>query len=209
MRQRGWRLLAKRAFDVTAASGALVATAPVLAGVAGAVWATMGRPILFTQDRVGRDDRVFKVLKFRTMTVADPNVPADQDQVRITPVGRFLRATSLDELPQLLNVLKGDMSLVGPRPLLVRYLPRYSQRQRRRHDVLPGLTGWAQVNGRNALSWDQKFEHDVWYVEHWSLALDAKIVAKTVLHVVRRDGISAEGHATMPEFLGPAGAVAG
>jgi sugar transferase EpsL len=206
MRQRGWRLLAKRAFDVTAASGALVASAPVLAGVAGAVLVTMGRPVLFSQERVGRDDRVFRVYKFRTMRAADPQAPLDQDHARITPVGRFLRATSLDELPQLFNVVKGDMSLVGPRPLLVRYLPRYAPRQRRRHDVLPGLTGWAQIHGRNALSWDEKFEHDVWYVEHWSLALDAKIVAKTVWKVLRRDGISAEGHATMPEFLGPAAA---
>ncbi len=206
MRQRGWRLLAKRAFDVTAASGALVASAPVLAGVAGAVLVTMGRPVLFSQERVGRDDRVFRVYKFRTMRAADPQAPLDQDHARITPVGRFLRATSLDELPQLLNVVKGDMSLVGPRPLLVRYLPRYAPRQRRRHEVLPGLTGWAQIHGRNALSWDEKFERDVWYVEHWSLALDAKIVAKTVWKVLRRDGISAEGHATMPEFLGPAAA---
>lgn len=206
MRQRGWRLLAKRAFDVTAASGALVASAPVLAGVAGAVLVTMGRPVLFSQERVGRDDRVFRVYKFRTMRAADPQAPLDQDHARITPVGRFLRATSLDELPQLLNIVKGDMSLVGPRPLLVRYLPRYGPRQRRRHDVLPGLTGWAQIHGRNALSWDEKFERDVWYVEHWSLALDAKIVAKTVWKVLRRDGISAEGHATMPEFLGPAAA---
>jgi lipopolysaccharide/colanic/teichoic acid biosynthesis glycosyltransferase len=144
---------------------------------------------------------VFRLVKFRTMAPG-PDDPTG-DHLRITPVGAFLRSTSLDELPQLYNVLKGDMSLVGPRPLLVRYLPRYSPRQRRRHEVLPGLTGWAQVNGRNALGWDEKFERDVWYVEHWSLRLDAKILAKTAWQVVRRDGVSADGHVTMPEFMGP------
>lgn len=204
MKQRGWRRVAKRAFDVVAAGTALAAASPVMGGVAGAIWLTMGRPVLFTQDRVGQGDRVFRVMKFRTMKVAAPGAPPEQDHLRITRLGAFLRASSLDELPQLWNVVVGDMSLVGPRPLLVRYLPRYSPRQRRRHDVLPGLTGWAQVNGRNTLSWDEKFERDVWYVEHWSLALDARIVAKTVLQVLRRQGISAEGHATMPEFQGAA-----
>ncbi|MEQ1570251.1 MAG: sugar transferase [Myxococcota bacterium] len=205
MSQRGWRLLAKRALDVTVATGLLAATAPVMAGAAAAVWATMGRPILFRQDRVGRGDRTFRVVKFRTMSAAPAESTPEGDHLRITRVGAALRASSVDELPQLWNVLRGDMSLVGPRPLLVRYLPRYDTRQRRRHEVLPGLTGWAQVNGRNALSWEEKFEHDVWYVERWSLALDLKILARTALQVVRRDGISADGHATMPEFLGRSG----
>jgi lipopolysaccharide/colanic/teichoic acid biosynthesis glycosyltransferase len=202
LKQRGLRLLAKRALDVTAASSALVATAPLLAGAAAAVWWTMGRPVLFRQERIGRGDRVFRVVKFRTMAPAPPDASPERDHLRITRVGRVLRDTSLDELPQLFNVLAGDMSLVGPRPLLVRYLPRYDARQRRRHEVLPGVTGWAQINGRNTLSWSEKFEHDVWYVEHWSLALDVKILARTALQVVRRQGISAEGHATMPEFMG-------
>lgn len=200
--QRGWRLLAKRAVDVAIAGTALVATAPVMAGAAGAVWMSMGRPVFFRQERLGRGERVFRIVKLRTMRPAHPEATPDQDAARLTSVGRFLRATSLDELPQLLNVLKGDMSLVGPRPLLVRYLPRYSARQRRRHEVLPGLTGWAQVNGRNTVEWAEKLERDVWYVDHWSVALDLKILAKTAVLVLRRDGVSAEGHATMPEFEG-------
>jgi lipopolysaccharide/colanic/teichoic acid biosynthesis glycosyltransferase len=203
MKQRGLARLTKRALDATIAGTALVATAPVMAGAATAIWATMGRPVLFRQRRVGEGERVFEVTKFRTMRLAeeiDPNTDAD----RITPVGRFLRDSSIDELPQLVNILKGDMSLVGPRPLLERYLPRYDARQRRRHDVLPGLTGWAQVHGRNRMSWEDKFEHDVWYVEHWTPWLDLEILAKTALTVLRRDGISAEGHASMPEFMGSA-----
>lgn len=205
MKQRGLPLLAKRALDVAVAGTALTALSPVLAGTGLAIWATMGRPVVFTQERVGRGGRVFRITKFRTMRPAPPDASPDQDHLRITPLGRFLRASSLDELPQLVNVLRGDMSLVGPRPLLVRYLPRYSERQARRHEVLPGLTGWAQVHGRNTVGWDEKFEKDVWYVEHWSPLLDLRILARTALTVVRRDGISAEGHATMPEFMGPAG----
>jgi lipopolysaccharide/colanic/teichoic acid biosynthesis glycosyltransferase len=164
----------------------------------------MGRPVFFRQERVGKDERRFRITKFRTMRQADDDgVAPDEDHLRITPLGRFLRDTSLDELPQLVNVLKGDMSLVGPRPLLVRYLPRYSPLQRRRHEVLPGLTGWAQIHGRNAVSWDEKFARDTWYVEHWSPVLDLKILVRTAIIVARREGVSAEGHATMPEFLGP------
>ncbi|MEQ1505038.1 MAG: sugar transferase [Myxococcota bacterium] len=202
MTQRGVPYLAKRALDVAIAGAALVVTGPVMAAAAGAVLATMGRPVLFRQERIGRGDRPFRIVKFRTMRQAPPDASPDQDHARITRLGRALRATSIDELPQLLNILRGDMSLVGPRPLLVRYLPRYSERQRRRHDVLPGLTGWAQVHGRNALTWDQKFDHDVWYVDHWTPWLDVKILAWTAIRVARRDGVSADGHATMPEFLG-------
>lgn len=206
MRQRGLRLRIKRSFDIAVASAALVATAPVMAGTGVAVWASMGRPVLFTQQRVGRDDQVFRILKFRTMRAPrDPGNP-EPDAQRITRVGRFLRRTSLDELPQLVNIVRGDMSLIGPRPLLVRYLPRYSATQRRRHEVLPGLTGWAQVNGRNASSWERKFADDVWYVDHWSLRLDARILFRTVSTVLRRDGVSAAEHVTMPEFMGSAGA---
>jgi lipopolysaccharide/colanic/teichoic acid biosynthesis glycosyltransferase len=167
------------------------------------VAAKLGRPAVFRQERPGRDGRIFTLYKFRTMTDAtDADGNTLPDEVRLTSFGRKLRSTSLDELPELFNILKGDMSLVGPRPLLVKYLPRYSPEQARRHNVRPGLTGWAQVNGRNAISWEQKFAYDVWYVDHVSAGLDLKIIAKTALSVIKRDGISAEGEATMGEFLG-------
>ena len=205
MKQQGWRLAIKRAVDASAAAAGLAVTAPVLAGAAVAVKLSMGSPLFFRQERPGRGGAPFRVVKFRTMSDArDAEGNLLPDAERLTRVGRILRETSLDELPQLWNVLKGDMSLVGPRPLLVRYLARYSPEQARRHDVLPGITGWAQVNGRNALSWDEKFAHDVWYVDHWSLALDAKILLKTAWKVIRKDGIAAQGEATMPEFMGPA-----
>lgn len=197
MQQRGWRLAVKRAADVSLASAALVATAPALGAAALAVRAVMGAPVLFRQVRPGRGDALFTVYKLRTMTVG-----AGSDAARLTPLGKLLRATSLDELPQLWNVIRGDMSLVGPRPLLVSYLPRYSPEQRRRHDVLPGITGWAQINGRNTVTHEEKFRLDVWYVDHWSLTLDARILATTLWRVLARAGISAEGHATMPEFQG-------
>lgn len=162
-----------------------------------------GRPIWLSQERVGQFERPFQLYKVRSMSNAmDANGELLPDEARITPWGRFLRATSLDELPQLWNVLRGDMSLVGPRPLPVRYLPRYSGEQRRRHLVRPGITGWAQVRGRNALTWDQKFAFDVWYVDHRDMALDLKILWMTALKVIRREGISQDGHATMPEFTG-------
>ncbi len=202
MRQTGLRRAIKRGLDVSVATVGLTAGAPLLAGTALAVWCSMGRPILFTQERVGEHERVFHIYKFRTMRAPRSADHPEPDAERITRVGAFLRSTSLDELPQLFNVLKGDMSLVGPRPLLVRYLPRYTERQRRRHEVLPGLTGWAQINGRNASSWEKKFEHDVWYVENWSLRLDARILVRTLLTVLRREGISATAHVTMPEFTG-------
>ena len=199
MQQRGWRLAVKRAADVSLAGAALVLTAPALGAAALAVRAVMGAPVLFRQVRPGRGDRLFTVYKLRTMTVGDGS-----DAARLTPLGRVLRAASLDELPQLWNVLRGDMSLVGPRPLLVSYLSRYSAEQRRRHDVLPGITGWAQINGRNTVTHEEKFRLDVWYVDHWSLTLDARILATTLWRVLARTGISAAGHATMPEFQGVA-----
>ncbi len=179
--------------------------APVVGAAALAVRATMGTPVFFRQKRPGLRGEPFGVLKFRTMTQErDASGALRPDAERLTAVGRFLRSSSIDELPQLWNVLRGDMSLVGPRPLLMQYLTRYSPEQARRHDVLPGITGWAQINGRNTLSWDEKFRLDSWYVDHWSLGLDLKILALTALRVVRREGISSEGHVTMPEFMGSA-----
>jgi lipopolysaccharide/colanic/teichoic acid biosynthesis glycosyltransferase len=204
-KQRGWRLALKRALDVSVAATGLVAVAPLLAGAACAVRVSMGAPVLFEQQRPGRHGRPFVIRKFRTMTYAcDAEGKLLPDDQRLTAVGRLIRSTSLDELPQLWNVLTGDMSLVGPRPLLMRYLDRYTPEQARRHDVLPGITGWAQINGRNQLSWDEKFALDAWYAEHWSPLLDAEILARMVLSVLRREGISSEGHQTMPEFMGHA-----
>ena len=163
----------------------------------------LGRPVFFRQPRPGRQGRVFELIKFRTMTQArDAQGHLLPDAQRLTRFGRWLRSTSLDELPEVLNVLRGEMSLVGPRPLLVQYLDRYSPEQARRHEVLPGLTGWVQVKGRNALTWEEKFRLDVWYVDHRSLWLDLRILALTVWHVLRRHGVSAPGAATMPEFMG-------
>lgn len=196
-------LRAKRAVDILASAGGLVALSPVLGAIGVAQLAYHGWPPLFVQERPGLHGRTFRILKFRTMT--DARDAAGQllpDAERLTPLGRLLRATSLDELPELWNVLVGDMSLVGPRPLLVQYLGRYTREQMRRHDMPPGITGWAQVNGRNALSWDEKFALDLEYVDHWSLALDAKILLTTLRKVLLREGISAQGEATMPEFLG-------
>ncbi len=199
----GIQRLVKRGLDVALASAGLVAVAPVLGIVALGVRATMGRPVLFRQERAGFRGRPFTLYKFRTMLdPSDPRARGPRDEDRLTRIGAFLRATSLDELPSLWNVVRGDLSLVGPRPLLMRYLPRYSPEQARRHEVPPGVTGWAQVNGRNALTWPEKFALDVWYVDHWSLWLDFKILAMTVVKVFRREGISAGGYATMPEFLG-------
>lgn len=209
MKQAGLPLLLKRALDRTVALGALVATAPVMAAAAVAVRATMGGPVLFRQTRPGLGGRPFRIFKMRTMTDArDAQGQLLPDADRLTPLGRFLRSTSIDELPQLFNVLAGDLSLVGPRPLLMEYLPLYSREQARRHEVLPGITGWAQLHGRNALSWEQKFELDVWYVDHWSLGLDLKILARTLGSVLRREGIASEGHATMPNFRGSSPATA-
>ncbi|MGN6103560.1 MAG: sugar transferase [Kofleriaceae bacterium] len=201
--QAGWRLRLKQAFDRSIAAAGLVATAPVIAATAAAIRLTMGSPVLFRQVRPGLRGRPFEILKFRTMREAvDASGRPLPDGERLTRLGAFLRSTSLDELPQLINVLRGELSLVGPRPLLVQYLERYSPEQARRHDVLPGITGWSQINGRNSLSWNDKLAHDVWYVDHWSLVVDARILLWTLLRVVQRQGIARDGHATMPEFTG-------
>ncbi|RWO35493.1 MAG: sugar transferase [Mesorhizobium sp.] len=193
----------KRTFDLVASSLLLVLLSPVLAGIAAVLWMSMGSPVLFRQNRPGLAGIPFEMWKFRTMREGfdRQGVPLPDEQ-RLTAFGIFLRSTSLDELPELWNVVKGDMSLVGPRPLLMEYLPLYTPEQARRHDVRPGITGWAQVNGRNALGWDEKFRLDVWYVDNRSIRLDMKILWMTLLKVVRRDGISAAGEATMPRFRG-------
>jgi lipopolysaccharide/colanic/teichoic acid biosynthesis glycosyltransferase len=185
------------------ACAGLILLSPLLAVVAIAITIAMGRPVLFRQLRPGRHGRLFSLAKFRTMSsVTGHGGEQLPDENRLTGLGRFLRKSSIDELPQLWNVLHGELSLVGPRPLLIKYLDLYTPEQSRRHEVLPGITGWAQVNGRNAISWEQKFALDVWYVDNWSFWLDLKILALTCLRVVKRSGISREGHATMPEFLG-------
>ena len=195
--------LLKRAVDLAGAALLLVLLSPVLGAIAIAVRLRMGTPVLFRQLRPGRYGRPFTMLKFRTMVEArDRDGAPLPDSVRLTALGRFLRRTSLDELPELLNVLAGEMSLVGPRPLLMEYLPIYSAEQRRRHDVPPGITGWAQVNGRNALTWDDKFALDTWYVDHRSLRLDLEIIGRTMREVVGGHGVSAPDHATMEPFRG-------
>lgn len=177
--------------------------APVLMSVATAVRIFIGKPVFFRQQRPGLHGKPFDILKFRTMTNArDDEGNLLPDAKRLTKLGRFLRATSLDELPELFNVLRGDMSLVGPRPLLMQYLDRYRPEQARRHLVRPGLTGWAQVNGRNAITWEEKFELDVWYVDNWSLALDLRIIWMTIWIILKREGINQPGQATMEEFMG-------
>ena len=193
----------KRLFDVLGAALLLAMASPVLAVISVLVWKFHGRPVLFIQERPGLDAKIFKMYKFRTMTdERDGSGQLLPDDQRLTRFGRFLRDSSLDELPELFNVLKGDMSLVGPRPLLVEYLPLYSMEQARRHSVKPGVTGWAQINGRNAISWEEKFELDVWYVDNWSLWVDVKILWLTFLKVLKRSGVSAAEHATMPKFTG-------
>ena len=198
-----YRRYLKPFLDRTLAALLLLPAAPVMLILAALIYATMGAPVLFRQRRPGKDGKIFTIYKFRTMT--DERDEAGEllpDAERLKGIGRFIRSTSLDELPQLINVLKGEMSFVGPRPLLEEYLPLYTARQRRRHEVLPGITGWAQVNGRNAISWEEKFEHDVWYVEHQSFALDMKIVWLTLLKVLKKEGISQAGEATMEKFKG-------
>jgi lipopolysaccharide/colanic/teichoic acid biosynthesis glycosyltransferase len=196
-------LLVKRGLDLLVAGIALIGLGPVLLVVALLVRLKLGTPVLFKQQRPGLHGRPFRLLKFRTMLDAfDNEGRALPDSARLTSFGRMLRSSSLDELPELLNILRGDMSLVGPRPLLMQYLPLYSQEQARRHDVRPGLTGWAQVNGRNALSWEEKFALDIWYVESRTLMLDLRILWMTARKVLFREGISAEGEATMPPFTG-------
>ena len=193
----------KRIFDFTVAFFALLLLSPVILITALLIRKKLGSPVLFKQARPGLNAKTFNMLKFRSMKDAvDHNGNALPDSERLTQFGEKLRATSLDELPGLFNVLKGDMSLVGPRPLLVQYLPLYSTEQARRHHVRPGITGWAQVNGRNAISWEQKFKYDVWYVDNQSFLLDIKILLLTVKKVFVREGISADGHATIEPFKG-------
>lgn len=198
--RRPYRYL-KRGIDIVGAITGLVIGAPFLAVIALLIRVGMGSPVIFTQVRPGRNGQPFRMYKFRTMKNAtDAAGNLLPDDLRLTKLGRILRATSMDELPELWNVLKGEMSLVGPRPLLMDYLDRYTPEQNRRHEVRPGITGWAQVNGRNAISWEEKFEYDIWYVDNYSFLLDMKILVMTLLKVFKRDGISAEGHATAPEF---------
>ncbi len=195
--------VSKRIFDLVAATLGLLLTSPILLILAALVTLFLGTPVIFSQERPGYKGRPFFIHKFRTMTGArDADGNLLPDAVRLTGLGRVMRALSLDELPELFDVLRGEMSLVGPRPLLMQYLDRYTSSQMRRHAVLPGMTGWAQVKGRNALIWDEKFALDVWYVDHWSFWLDIKILLLTVWKVVAREGISQPGHATMEEFMG-------
>jgi sugar transferase EpsL len=187
---------AKRLFDAAVAAVGLALSSPILAGIAALTWLRMGRPVLFRQRRPGHGGRPFPIVKFRTMR---PGPGSDAE--RLTPFGRWLRRTSLDELPELWNVLRGEMSLVGPRPLLMPYVERYTPRQARRHEVRPGLTGWAQVNGRNLLSWEERLELDVWYVDHWSFGLDLRILARTIGQALSGRGVRHPESATMPEFV--------
>ncbi|MFM2360835.1 MAG: hypothetical protein RLY16_2828 [Bacteroidota bacterium] len=195
--------LIKFVLDCTVAAVVMIVASPVFLLLMVLLWIANRGSIFFFQERVGYKERVFRIMKFKTMNDrkdADGKLLPDKD--RLTPVGRFVRSTSLDELPQMLNVLKGEMSLIGPRPLLVRYLPLYSAEQHRRHLVRPGITGWAQVNGRNAISWTQKFKYDIWYVENLSFLLDLKIILKTILKVLKKEGINAANSATMQAFNG-------
>ena len=193
----------KRKLDFFGSLFGLIFLSPALLLVAGLIWRQMGVPVLFQQTRPGLHGKPFQMIKFRTMRNAvDAQGNVLPDAQRLTPLGRFLRSSSLDELPELWNVLKGEMSLVGPRPLLMEYLPLYSDEQARRHEVRPGITGWAQVNGRNAISWEEKFALDVWYIDNRSLWLDLKIIWLTILKVIKRDDISATGEATMSKFTG-------
>ena len=191
----------KRSFDLVVASVVLVVISPLLLVIAICVWAVLGKPAIFRQQRPGIGGRPFTIYKFRTMASRDDSRSAS-DSVRISSFGSFLRGTSLDELPELWNVLRGDMSLVGPRPLLMQYLDRYTPEQHRRHDVLPGITGWAQVRGRNAVSWERRFSLDLWYVDHQTFWLDLGILVLTFVYVLKREGISHPEHVTMPEFMG-------
>jgi lipopolysaccharide/colanic/teichoic acid biosynthesis glycosyltransferase len=205
MKGQKFSKLIKLILDKSMAIIALVVFSPVMLAVAIAIYFRMGYPIIFSQPRPGENARIFNLYKFRTMTnECDAKGNTLPDDQRLTSFGKFLRQTSLDELPQLLNVLKGDMSFVGPRPLLVRYLDRYTTEQARRHEVKPGITGLTQIKGRNCLSWEDKFKLDVWYVDHWSLWLDLQILVLTVFKVLKQEGISQQGYATASEFMGNA-----
>ncbi len=193
----------KRPLDLILASAGIVILSPVMGVTALLVRTKLGSPVLFTQDRPGRDGKIFKLYKFRSMTdEKDENGNLKPDEIRLTPFGKKLRATSLDELPELINIIRGDMAIVGPRPLLVRYLPRYNEHQARRHEVRPGFTGLAQVHGRNSLTWQERFDWDVKYVDHITFLTDLKILLDTVSVVIKKDGITSETSATMEEFMG-------
>lgn len=193
----------KRILDIISSLLAIIILSPLLAVTAVLVKTKLGSPVLFKQERPGKDEKIFTLMKFRTMTdERDENGELLPDEFRLTKFGQFLRSTSIDELPELFNILKGDMSVIGPRPLLVRYLPRYNEHQHRRHEVRPGLSGWAQVNGRNTVSWEDKFNMDVEYVENYSMFMDIKILFMTIVNVLKHDGISSETSATMEEFMG-------
>jgi sugar transferase EpsL len=195
--------ICKRTFDLILVIPSLIVLSPLFIILCILNMFLLGTPAIYRQRRPGLLGQPFYIFKFRTMTDArDADGVLLADEVRLTSFGRFLRSTSLDELPELLNILKGDMSFVGPRPLLMQYLPRYTAEQARRHEAKPGLTGWAQVNGRNAISWEEKFQLDTWYVDNWSLALDMKIIFLTIIKILKREGISQEGRATMSEFMG-------
>lgn len=196
----------KRILDIISSLLAIIILSPLLAVTAVLVKTKLGSPVLFRQERPGKNEKIFTLMKFRTMTdERDENGELLPDEVRLTKFGKFLRSTSIDELPELFNILKGDMSVIGPRPLLVEYIPRYNEHQHRRHEVRPGLSGWAQVNGRNTVSWEDKFDMDVYYVDNYSFAMDVKILFMTVLNVLKREGISSETSATMEVFMGTPG----
>lgn len=196
----------KRILDIISSLLAIIILSPLLAVTAVLVKTKLGSPVLFRQERPGKDEKIFTLMKFRTMTdERDENGELLPDEVRLTKFGKLLRSTSIDELPELFNILKGDMSVIGPRPLLVEYIPRYNEHQHRRHEVRPGLSGWAQVNGRNTVSWEDKFDMDVYYVDNYSFAMDVKILFMTVLNVLKREGISSETSATMEVFMGTPG----
>lgn len=195
--------ISKRIFDLIFATVGILVLSPLFLLIAVAIWMQYGPPVIFRQKRPGYQGKPFFIYKFRTMTEErDLKNQILPDDMRITRLGRFFRMTSLDELPELINVIRGEMSMVGPRPLLMQYLDRYTPEQARRHEVVPGITGWAQVNGRNALSWEEKFNLDIWYVDHWSLFLDIKILFLSIIKVLRREGINQPGQATSEEFMG-------
>ncbi|VYU27001.1 sugar transferase [Clostridium paraputrificum] len=203
MKKKDLRFLIKRVFDIIVSTCGLMLLSPIIFICSILIKINLGSPIFFTQERIGKDNKKFKMIKFRSMKDGvDKHGNLLPDEVRLTKFGKILRSTSLDELPELINVVRGEMSLIGPRPLLLEYLPLYNESQIKRHDVLPGLTGWAQINGRNSLSWSEKFDLDVWYVDNWSLGLDIKIFFLTIYKVLKREGISQDGQVTMEKFNG-------
>lgn len=193
----------KRIIDIVISLIALIVLSPIILVLIILIYFKLGSPVFFVQERIGKDNKVFKMIKFRTMKdIKDKDGNMLPDDVRLTKFGKALRSLSLDELPELFNIIKGDMSLIGPRPLLVEYLPLYNEEQIRRHDMLPGLTGWAQINGRNSINWTEKFKLDVWYIDNWSLLLDIKIFFKTIYKVFKREGINQDDNTTMEKFNG-------